>query len=636
MEIILFIFYFIFASFLAFFIPGRVVIGEQKKLSRAAIITLSYILGIALWGWQGFVLGFLHLRTFSYLYILVFSLLYIKKYFSFHLEKIEIKKPDRIAILIAVVGVLGQTVQFIKGGLATKEGLFIVANNNVDHIWNISLVSELIKRFPPFEPSLYGIPLLNYHFWFQLVTADLIRVFNLPMFQTEFIGIPIMLSALLAFIVYLFSKEIYNSQLFTRLLLFFVFFTGDIAGYFMLLIRHKFDWSVGWLFEDGSIFVDSPGKAIAILLGLSGLFLIFKYKEKIVFKNWIIVALLFGSLFGFKIYIGIPFILGLGFYALILLLKRNYAYLSIFILASILSLIQFLPFNKSSGGLFFLLLDIPREFMSQEIFHMGYINQRWGMYLVHNNYFRLAEYGLYMVAVFLIVQYGVKLFAFIPLKRTVQKLGKEFYLFLYSILLSSFILGLFFFQKVGGSNVWEFFLAASPMLSIFASLNLALYFPKKTTISALLIIFLLVFGPIRWIISEYNYVKGDYFSGFHGLTNSQLASYNFIKNNTSVSSNILFLNESYVFYTSLANVVSQRNSYYSGPGVSQIMTPELKKRMDDSEVIRTSTDSAKIDSILKKDKIDYVATFSPLPISTLSSSLKEVFVSGISKVYKVE
>lgn len=636
MEIILFIFYFIFASFLAFFIPGRVVIGGQKNLSRVAVITFSYILGIALWGWQGFIFGFLHLRILSYLYILIFSLLYIKKYFPFSFLKVEIKKLDKISLLIAAIGVFGQTVQFVKGGLMTKDGLFMIVNNSVDHVWNISLISELIKRFPPFEPSMYGVPLENYHFWFHLVTADLIRVFNLPLFQTVFIGIPIMCSILLVLIIYSFSKIIYDSKLFTRLLLFFIFFSGDIAGYFMLLIKHKFDWYVGWIFEDGSIFMDSPGKAIAILLGLAGMLMIFKYREKLSTKNLIIISILFGSLFGFKIYIGIPFMLGLGVFGIVNLVKRNYTYFGISFIAGILSLIQFIPFNKSSGGIFFLLLDIPREFMSQEIFNMGYINQRWGIYLEHNNYFRLAEYGIFITAVFLIVQYGIKLFAFAPLNRTVQKLGKDFYFFLYSIILSSFILGLFFFQKVGGSNIWEFFLASSPILSILVSLNLALYFPKKKILVGLLILFLIMFGSLRWIVSEYGYIKDDYFSGFHGLSNSQLAVYNYIKNETPISSKVLFLNEPFVLYTSLGNVVSQRNSYYSGPGVSQLMTPELKKRMSDSEIIKTSTDSAKIDSILKKDEIDYVATFSPIPISTLSSSLKEVFVEGNFTVYRVK
>jgi len=66
--------------------------------------------------------------------------------------------------------------------------VFITNNNSPDQVWHAALVEELLKRFPPFEPGMFGIYLNNYHFWFNLVTADLIRVFHLPLFQTTFIG----------------------------------------------------------------------------------------------------------------------------------------------------------------------------------------------------------------------------------------------------------------------------------------------------------------------------------------------------------------------------------------------------------------------------------------------------------------
>src|ERR1035437_678929 len=111
METILFIIYFIFATFLAFYIPGRVVLGEQKNLSKIGFFAVSYILGIALWAWQGYLFGFLHLRSLSYLYLFVFLGLFIfKRYYSFKLPKINLKKFDWLTIGIAVVGIFGQAI----------------------------------------------------------------------------------------------------------------------------------------------------------------------------------------------------------------------------------------------------------------------------------------------------------------------------------------------------------------------------------------------------------------------------------------------------------------------------------------------------------------------------------------------
>ena len=100
----------------------------------------------------------------------------------------------------------------------------------------------------------------------------------------------------------------------------------------------------------------------------------------------------------FKIYIGIPFMLGLFFLSLIKGLKRSFSVLWSFIIASILSLIQFLPFNASSGGLSFLPVEVPREFIAQKALNLGFIDQRWTIYMTHHNYLRLLEYGILMTA----------------------------------------------------------------------------------------------------------------------------------------------------------------------------------------------------------------------------------------------
>ena len=137
MEIILFIPFFIVASFLAFYIPGRVVIGQQKNLSRIGIFATSFILGIVLWGWQGYLFGFLQLRWLSYLYLLIFLVIFFKKkYYSFQIPEIKVRKWDFLTIFIAAVGIVAQVIPHFRSGEITPLGLFISDNNSLDHIWH--------------------------------------------------------------------------------------------------------------------------------------------------------------------------------------------------------------------------------------------------------------------------------------------------------------------------------------------------------------------------------------------------------------------------------------------------------------------------------------------------------------------
>ncbi|MBU2632558.1 hypothetical protein KKG52_02470, partial [Patescibacteria group bacterium] len=279
------------------------------------------------------------------------------------------------------------------------------------------------------------------------------------------------ISILLGLIAYLLANVIFKSKLFIRLFLFFLYFSGDMVGWFMVILRHRFDLNADWLFENGTVLMDSPGRGFATVISLAGFYLLFTNKEQISKKNIFIVGLLFGSLMGFKIYLAIPLIFGLFCMAFFNTIKKNFSYLFIFIIASIFFAIQFLPLNASSGGLFYLPFNIPREFFVQRAFDMSYIDLRLKIYSDHNNYFRLLEYGILMSIGYLLIQFGVKFFGVIPLRKTVKIIGLDLYVFFYSSLIFSFILGLFFFQKIGGANIWEFFLFSSLMLSILASLN---------------------------------------------------------------------------------------------------------------------------------------------------------------------
>jgi len=640
MSLILFIPSFIISIFLAFYIPGRVILGFQKNLSRIGLFSVSFILGIVLWGWQGYVFGFLQTRWLSYVYLLVFLAIFIKKkYYTFKIPKIHPVKFDWVTLTIITIGIIGQIMPFIKYGQITPLGLFISNYNNVDHIWHVDIVSELVRRFPPNEPGMYGILLVNYHFWFHLVTAELIRVFYLPIFSTQFIGMYPLATILLALIGYSFAVSLCDSKLFLRLFIFLLYFSNDARIWFDLLIDHKFTPLVGSSFEDATKFMDLPGRGFAVIISLAALYILYKNKEKISWEIIFFISLLIGSLMGFKVYFGIPFLFGMFCLSIYGIFKKKSSYFWIFIISFFLSLIQFLPFNYSSGGLFFLPFEIPRSFIVS-LPNMSWIDQRWNIYQLHGNYFRLIEYGILMSFGYLFVQLGVKLAGIIPFKRTIRLMGVSFSILLYSVLFSSIILGLFFYQKLGGPNIWEFFLTGSLILTITVSLNISLYLANaKKQIVIVLILAIIIFIIPRWVNSIFSYLKLDYFSGFHGISRTELESYGYLKNNTPKDSLVAVVNqEKYIYLSSIVSVLSERNLFFSGAGEDQSLTPEMTSRKNDLNEIRTSLDTERVNAILKKDKINYIYIYNKpsTPSAVFKDNLlQKVFSNGAAKIFKV-
>ena len=152
---------------------------------------------------------------------------------------------------------------------------------------------------------------------------------------------------------------------------------------------------------------------------------------------------------------------------------------------------------------------------------------------------------------------------------------------------------------------------------------------------------LLVLVLPRWINSASSNFRLEYLSGYHGVTNAELEGYNFLKNDTHLNSTLLLVDEpSYVHYASLANVLTQRNLFFSGTGVSQIITPEYLRREKDVNFIKSSKDDKKVDAVLKKDKINYVILYNNTFMGTSSALLdnkylKEVFSNSATKIFKV-
>jgi hypothetical protein len=385
--------------------------------------------------------------------------------------------------------------------------------------------------------------------------------------------------------------------------------------------------------------MDHPGTGLAAVILLAGIYTIFMNIKYYSLKNIFLSALLIGSVMGFKIYLAIPALIGLSCLAVIHIIKKKYSTLLILIISVILSLIQFVPFNLSSGGLLFIPFEIPRGFFAQKILDLSYIDQRWEIYIQHHNYPRILEYGLLMSTTYFLLQFGIKLIGIIPSVKASKKIGIDFYLFLFFILASSIILGLFFYQKIGGANIMEFFITASLILSILSSLYLTLILNKVNKPIKIFLILLIIFLVIpRWVESTTNNIYNNFSSKFSGIVNDELQSYYYLKNNTTQNSLILLMNpKNYLINASEATLISERPSFYSAVGVSQNETPEIRRRKNIIDKIKSSSNTKEIKNILKNNNINYLLFYKPINLKININNLydKKVYSNNSTVIYKV-
>ena len=103
-----------FAVFWAvFYLPGKVI--KEKWFSKIPEV-VCWILGIAMWGWQGYIFGWLKIRWLTYGYILLF--LWLGKKWIVP----KIKKIDWKLILIFFIGVIIMLPGVFLSGLPDQVG----------------------------------------------------------------------------------------------------------------------------------------------------------------------------------------------------------------------------------------------------------------------------------------------------------------------------------------------------------------------------------------------------------------------------------------------------------------------------------------------------------------------------------
>lgn len=563
--------YFWVCIFFAFYIPGNVLLKKQK-LHVLTNVVLSFGVGMILWGFQGLVFGYLHIRWVSYIYLGIFLTLWIKNSYPFRIAspfKKIVWKEKILPIFLILLGSLIQLSAVWFNGIPTNKGDYYCCGDARDNILHIAIAKSFIQNVPPLEPGLSNVVIKNYHYFSSVIVGELVRVFRLPLIATDYQFMTIFISLFLGFSLIVFGKVLSLSPPLVNWMLFFFYFGGDLVFGLVLVMTHKLSFAMSSL-EDGSKFLANYPRAFgidALIVGIILLSLFLKDRKNKLLG--ILLALVLGSVVSQKVYVGIFAIVGIFAVSLFQFLKKNFTLIPYAFLALTISLSLYLPVNAGAGGLYFTGFWLFENYITQSGFHLIRWELARTIYQQHHSYLRVLSYELLYIVVYIITIFGTKILGFFQTKKSLQQFPIELHIFLLSGLFVSFVAGSFFQQSAGsGANSFNFLVSIFIIGSFYTALAVWYWlqkFPKK--IAIIIASFIIGLTIIR--VSSELYKNLDRMIHFKGvlIPTAQLQAFKFI--NTHLPNNTVLLvdqNSSFGFDREISYVYLYTNQqmYLSG------------------------------------------------------------------------
>lgn len=492
---------FLVAVYISFYVPGALLL-RKINISHFGKFILGIIIGMTLWTWQGFVFGYLHSRFLTYIY-LIFALIVYLRNFKFQIKLPKLEKLDLLVVFIILSGMLIQLIPVIGFGLEFSKGTYLCCANNDDFLYHAALTNSITNGIPPMEPGMSGEVVRNYHYWSNLVVAELSRVFRLPEFFTQFQYINLFLSLFLGLAVLVFADLLKISKSFTRWLVFLIYFGGDGIFFILLVLGGNFSSLRNILsLEDGSTFLYNPPRAFSIVLAFAALSLFIvwiKQKNKLA---GILSIILFASTVGFKVYTNLFFMIGLPFLIIYFLYKKQSKNIPIVALFFPLTAIIYLSNNASAGGLFWAPFHLANDFIVQPVLNLKNLELAKQIYISHNNYFRIFQYELIFLIISMIAIFGTKIIALFQSFKSLSRLGDELLILVSAGIIGSYFIGSFFLQQSGGANTFNFVVSSWIFLSIPAALALDFWQNKFSKTKQVIFIFLFITLTLPRVLSN--------------------------------------------------------------------------------------------------------------------------------------
>lgn len=495
---------FILFGIIFFYLPGIALFSEIKQspnkvrgllqftnLNQNEKFFLSWPLGISTFTLLSFVIGYLKLNWLIVVLPIV-AVLVIRK--QFVLPRFHFTKTNIAAGILISVGSLSWLLTVVKNGLIFDYGLGFWGPHGHDAIWHLSLIESLKKGLPPQNPIFAGEVLKNYHFFYDLLLAQTSLIIKISASDLYFRFFPILISLLIGVIAYYLCKKWFNSNLAAIFCIFFIYFGGSFGWVLSYIQRKEFGGETTFWAQQSISTLINPPFAISVLIFLTGLYFFRKVTEH---KNYPLSLLLpliiiWGSLMGFKAYGGVLILGSLAIVTLFELLRKNFYFLKIFLMVTVISALVFLPNNIGSGSLivfspFWLIhtmLDFPDRLSWLRLSNARLAGFETG------NWFKFIVAEVIGLVVFIIGNLGTRIMGILSMKSIIK--NDPFRIFIISFLGLSVISSVLFIQKGANFNTIQFFYYFLLLFNFLAAHSLSLIYTKWGKVGLILISLLVI------------------------------------------------------------------------------------------------------------------------------------------------
>lgn len=398
---------------------------------------------------------------------------------------------DKYILATIIVGSIVWSLTMIKSGLFYDFGFGYWGPNGHDGIWHISLASSLLER--GFSMPIYaGASVSNYHIGFDLLLAFLSKITTIPVSVMYFQILPPFFAVTIGLLTTLLLRKLKWNSIAIGWSLFFVYFAGNL-GWLVTIIR---DGDIGgasmfWA-QPATLTLVNPPFALSLIIILLALITLLS-------RKMLISSLLVGLLIQIKAYAAVVVIgalLCVSIYSY--LSKRKLFFAKVTVLASIIAMLLFLPFNSGSGALFVFKPFWFLETMMQFPDRVGWT--RFGEAMVNYKLAGNLVKGLlaYLIAFFIFWygNIGTRLFAEIYSVKLLRKKREWFDIFVISSIVIGLAIPMFFVQKGTAWNTIQFFyysLFFIALISGYVVERIIMYVkPKQKLVFAALLIVLTI------------------------------------------------------------------------------------------------------------------------------------------------
>ncbi len=542
----------------SFYFPGLFFISFFKIKHVFVRFLLENILGFVIWAYQGYIFGSIGMRWLSYVYLGVIfcGLLFFRKKIKKTMSIFEVVRMlpsvDKIVFILICFGLVIQMIPVFGSGILYPEGVRFFGVNSRDGIMHMAYIQSISEHFPPLEPGAVGLKIVNYHYWSDLVVADLVRIWHLPITHLFFQLLPIYISLLTGITMYSIVRIWGGSRRTSFLALFFLYCGGEATYIFMLIFHKSFGFYTPSIDNGVGQFLNMPNASAKMVF--LGSFIPLYYWITTKEKKWGILSIIFfASLIGFKVYYGLFALLGFFFLSFgelannlfLTLRERQITMIKMserigyqFLLLSILlltTLFIYIPVNGKAGGLFFAPLEWPKIFLGAGGIDLNDWWLRKQVYEQARSFKGLFLIHTIAIVIGLLCIHGTRLIGFFSSKKLLTILGwRHMFFFLPGLIIFQF-LGLYTLQISGGFNVFNFFVVTTVILSLFSAFFLEGLLKRKTIIVSSIVFLIFVLTIPRVINDTISNVKNYFDKTAHSdlYTNSELLALSFIKQHTS-------------------------------------------------------------------------------------------------------